>query len=85
MSTQTIRSSSRTNICRHLLSGAGRGGGLGALLDRLCNAGHGDAVTSWLGSGQNAPIQMELGTPSAKPLSATWLGSPAYCLGWSAS
>jgi uncharacterized protein YidB (DUF937 family) len=34
-------------------------GGLGGLLDRLSNAGHGDAVTSWLGSGQNAPIQAD--------------------------
>jgi uncharacterized protein YidB (DUF937 family) len=32
-------------------------GGLGGLLEKLTNAGHGDAVTSWLGSGQNAPIQ----------------------------
>jgi uncharacterized protein YidB (DUF937 family) len=34
-------------------------GGLGGLLDRLSNAGHGDAVTSWLGAGQNAPIQAD--------------------------
>ena len=32
-------------------------GGLGGLLDRLTNAGHGSTVSSWLGSGQNAPIQ----------------------------
>ncbi|MBO0711441.1 MAG: DUF937 domain-containing protein [Acetobacteraceae bacterium] len=32
-------------------------GGLGGLLDRLTNAGHADTVNSWVGSGQNAPIQ----------------------------
>jgi uncharacterized protein YidB (DUF937 family) len=32
-------------------------GGLGGLLDRLTNAGHGEAVASWVGPGQNAPIQ----------------------------
>lgn len=36
--------------------GGGLMGGLGGLLDRLSNAGHGDAVTSWVGPGQNAPI-----------------------------
>jgi len=33
--------------------------GLAGLLDRLTGAGHGDAVSSWVGSGQNAPIQPE--------------------------
>jgi uncharacterized protein YidB (DUF937 family) len=32
-------------------------GGLGGLLEKLSNAGHGDAVKSWLGPGQNATIQ----------------------------
>jgi uncharacterized protein YidB (DUF937 family) len=32
-------------------------GGLRALLDRLSNAGHGDAVASWVGPGENTPIQ----------------------------
>ena len=32
-------------------------GGLGGLLDKLSNAGHSDAVKSWLGPGQNTPIQ----------------------------
>jgi len=32
-------------------------GGLGGLLEKLSSAGHGDAVKSWLGPGQNAPIQ----------------------------
>jgi uncharacterized protein YidB (DUF937 family) len=34
-------------------------GGLGGLLERLSGAGHGDAVSSWLGAGQNAPIQAD--------------------------
>ncbi|MFL5251475.1 MAG: YidB family protein [Rhodopila sp.] len=32
-------------------------GGLGGLLDRLSNAGLGQTVNSWVGTGQNAPIQ----------------------------
>jgi uncharacterized protein YidB (DUF937 family) len=31
-------------------------GGLGGLLQRLQDAGHGDTVNSWVGSGQNASI-----------------------------
>jgi len=31
-------------------------GGLGGLLGRLSSAGHSEAVNSWVGSGQNAPI-----------------------------
>jgi uncharacterized protein YidB (DUF937 family) len=30
--------------------------GLGGILQRLQDAGHGDTVNSWVGSGQNAPI-----------------------------
>nr|WP_294526088.1 YidB family protein [uncultured Rhodopila sp.] len=37
--------------------GGGLMGGLGGLLDKLTNAGHGSTVSSWLGSGQNEPIQ----------------------------
>jgi uncharacterized protein YidB (DUF937 family) len=36
--------------------GGGVIGGLGGLLDRLTSAGHGDAVNSWVGPGQNVPI-----------------------------
>jgi len=36
---------------------SGQGGGLGGLLDKLSNAGHGDKVSSWVGSGPNQPIQ----------------------------
>ena len=32
-------------------------GGLGGLLEKLQSAGHGDAVKSWLGPGQNQPIE----------------------------
>jgi uncharacterized protein YidB (DUF937 family) len=31
--------------------------GLGGLLEKLQNAGHGDTVKSWLGPGQNQPIE----------------------------
>jgi uncharacterized protein YidB (DUF937 family) len=32
-------------------------GGLGGLLDKLQSAGHGNTVKSWLGPGQNQPIE----------------------------
>jgi uncharacterized protein YidB (DUF937 family) len=32
-------------------------GGLGGLLEKLQNAGHGETVKSWLGPGQNQPIE----------------------------
>jgi uncharacterized protein YidB (DUF937 family) len=32
-------------------------GGLGGLLEKLQNAGHDDTVKSWLGPGQNQPIE----------------------------
>ena len=32
-------------------------GGLGGLLDKLQSAGHGEIANSWVGSGQNQPIQ----------------------------
>jgi uncharacterized protein YidB (DUF937 family) len=38
-------------------SDGGLAGGLGGLLDKLQNAGHGETVKSWLGPGQNQPIQ----------------------------
>ena len=34
-------------------------GGLSGLLDTLTGAGHGEAVASWLGAGQNAPIEAD--------------------------
>jgi uncharacterized protein YidB (DUF937 family) len=36
---------------------AGLFGGLGGLLDRLSQAGLGSTANSWVGAGQNAPIQ----------------------------
>jgi uncharacterized protein YidB (DUF937 family) len=38
-------------------SNGGLAGGLGGLLDKLQSAGHGETVKSWLGPGQNQPIQ----------------------------
>jgi len=38
-------------------SDGGLVGGLGGLLDKLQSAGHGETVKSWLGPGQNQPIQ----------------------------
>jgi uncharacterized protein YidB (DUF937 family) len=35
----------------------GLAGGLGGLLAQLANAGHGETANSWVGPGQNAPIQ----------------------------
>src|SRR5262249_40144270 len=32
-------------------------GGIGGLLERLQNAGHGDIANSWVGPGQNLPIE----------------------------
>jgi uncharacterized protein YidB (DUF937 family) len=38
-------------------SNGGLAGGLGGLLDKLQSAGHGETVKSWVGPGQNQPIQ----------------------------
>ena len=35
---------------------SGGGGGLGELLNKFTQAGHGDVANSWVGSGQNAPV-----------------------------
>jgi uncharacterized protein YidB (DUF937 family) len=39
------------------LAGGGLAGGLGGLLEQLNQAGHGEVANSWVGPGQNAPIQ----------------------------
>ncbi len=39
------------------LTGGGLAGGLGGLLSQLSNAGHTETANSWVGPGQNAPIQ----------------------------
>ncbi len=48
-------------------------GGLGGLLNSLTQAGHGDAVNSWIGTGQNLPISpgaltQVLGSPQVAAL-----------------
>ena len=46
-----------------LLAGAGGAGGLGALIEQFTQAGHGGAINSWVGQGQNQPIAPhDLGT-----------------------
>lgn len=39
-----------------LLGGASATGGLGALIEQFTQAGHGGAINSWIGNGQNQPI-----------------------------
>lgn len=39
-----------------LLGGGGAAGGLGALIEQFTQAGHGGAINSWVGNGQNQPI-----------------------------
>ncbi|MCJ2049834.1 YidB family protein [Methylobacterium sp. J-070] len=39
-----------------LLGGGGAAGGLGALIEQFTQAGHGGAINSWIGNGQNQPI-----------------------------
>lgn len=44
-------------------------GGLGGLLDRLKDAGHGNTADSWVGTGQNRPIQAnDLGNALGPPV-----------------
>lgn len=38
------------------LLGGGGAGGLGALVEQFTQAGHGGAINSWIGHGQNQPI-----------------------------
>ena len=38
------------------LLGGGGAGGLGALVEQFTQAGHGRAINSWIGQGQNQPI-----------------------------
>ena len=39
-----------------MLANNGQGGGLGGLMEKLSQAGMGDVLGSWIGSGQNASI-----------------------------
>ena len=40
-------------------NGGGNGGGLGGLLGQLTQGGLGDAVQSWVGTGQNMPVSAD--------------------------
>lgn len=44
-------------ILNHLMGGQPGASGLQALVDRLRNAGLGDRVESWIGKGENRPVQ----------------------------
>jgi uncharacterized protein YidB (DUF937 family) len=44
-------------ILNHLMGGQPGASGLQALVDRLRNAGLGDRVESWIGTGENRPVQ----------------------------
>ena len=39
-----------------LLAGVGGAGGLASLVEQFTQAGHGRAINSWVGQGQNQPI-----------------------------
>jgi uncharacterized protein YidB (DUF937 family) len=60
-------------------SGAAGAGGLGGLLAQLQAAGLDDAVRSWIGTGQNKPVQPEdLGDALGKP-AVTQMANKAGC------
>ena len=40
-----------------MLGGAGAAGGLGSLVEQFTRNGHGDTVKSWIGHGENQPIE----------------------------
>ena len=40
-----------------MLGGAGASGGLGSLVEQFTRNGHGDTVNSWIGHGENRPIE----------------------------
>jgi uncharacterized protein YidB (DUF937 family) len=47
------------NVLSGLLSADGGQGGLGGLVDKFNQAGMGDVVASWIGSGENLPISAD--------------------------
>jgi uncharacterized protein YidB (DUF937 family) len=51
--------SSLANEVLGLLSGGGQGGGLQGLIQTFQSKGLGDLVSSWVGTGQNLPINAE--------------------------
>jgi uncharacterized protein YidB (DUF937 family) len=44
------------NVVAGMLSNDGQNGGLGGLVSKFQQAGQGDAINSWIGSGANQPI-----------------------------
>src|ERR1700741_968421 len=62
-------------VVRSEILGSGSQGGLSAIVAKLQQAGFGDQVKSWIGTGQNLPITAEqlqqvLGSDVAKQLAA---------------
>src|ERR1700724_2089539 len=62
-------------VLSEVLGNGSQGGGLNAILAKLQQAGFGDQVKSWIGNGQNLPIQAEqlqqvLGSDTVKQLAA---------------
>ncbi len=54
-------------------------GGLGELVKRLQQAGHGPAAQSWLGTGENQPVAAgDLERPLAERLSTSFLSAREY-------
>jgi uncharacterized protein YidB (DUF937 family) len=53
----TGRPSTPQNGAGGVAPDGGLAGGLGGLLEKLQSAGHGETVKSWLGPGQNQPIE----------------------------
>lgn len=63
-----------------MLANNGQGGGLGGLMEKFNQAGMGDVLQSWIGSGQNAPIS---GADLGAVLGGDTMGDLAAQLGMS--
>jgi len=63
-----------------MLANNGQGGGLGGLMEKFNQAGMGDVLGSWIGSGQNAPIS---GADLGAVLGGDTMGDLAAQLGMS--
>ena len=63
-----------------MLANDGKLGGLGGLMEKFNNAGMGDAVKSWVGAGENAPIS---GDQMGQVLGGDTMGDLAAKLGMS--
>lgn len=44
------------NVLASILGNDGAQGGLGGLVDKFNQAGHGDVISSWIGAGENKPV-----------------------------